>query len=82
MQTIRTSGTTDPDGRLTLSVPVGQPNAEFEAIVVLQPNTTASGARNTKPDPWPAINAFRERLAASGRSFTDSAELIREDRER
>jgi plasmid stability protein len=33
-------------------------------------------------DPWAAINAFRERLAASGRDFGDSAEDIREDRDR
>jgi plasmid stability protein len=31
---------------------------------------------------WDQVNAFRERLAASGRRFGDSADLIREDRER
>jgi predicted DNA-binding antitoxin AbrB/MazE fold protein len=31
---------------------------------------------------WAAINAFREQLAASGRTFPDSTDLIREDRER
>jgi plasmid stability protein len=34
------------------------------------------------PDQWAAINALREELAASGRTFSDSAELIREDRDR
>jgi plasmid stability protein len=33
-------------------------------------------------DPWAAANAIRERLAASGRTFSDSADLIREDRDR
>jgi plasmid stability protein len=33
-------------------------------------------------DPWAAADAFRERLAASGRDFGDSAEDVREDRER
>ncbi len=35
-----------------------------------------------KPATWDAINASRQRLAASGRTFSDSAELIREDRAR
>ena len=33
-------------------------------------------------DPWAAVNAFRERLAASGRDFGDSTQDIREDRDR
>lgn len=38
-----------------------------------------------RPDPakvWAEIDAFREELAASGRAFSDSTELIREDRDR
>jgi hypothetical protein len=31
---------------------------------------------------WTHINALREKLAASGRSFSDSTALIREDRDR
>jgi antitoxin FitA len=31
---------------------------------------------------WSAVEAIRQRLAASGRSFVDSAELLREDRDR
>ena len=77
MQTISATGITGPDGTLTLSIPVGWPNAEFEAVIVLQPRPTALAA-----DPWSAVNAFRQHLAASGRVFTDSADLIREDRER
>jgi plasmid stability protein len=34
------------------------------------------------PNQWAAINALRERLAASGQTFPDSTDLIREDRDR
>lgn len=50
---------------------------EEEAIAIL--------AAALRPDPakvWDEIDAFREELAASGRSFSDSTELIREDRDR
>jgi plasmid stability protein len=36
----------------------------------------------TMADPWAVVDAIRERLASSGRTFTDSTELLREDRER
>jgi hypothetical protein len=79
MQTISATGTTGPDGTLTLSISVGRPNAAFDAVVVLQPRPAEGGPA---ADPWAAINEFRRRQAASGRTFTDSAELVREDRER
>jgi plasmid stability protein len=31
---------------------------------------------------WSAVDAIYNRLAASGRTFSDSAELLREDRDR
>jgi hypothetical protein len=34
------------------------------------------------PDDWGSVDAIYRRLAASARSFTDSADLLREDRER
>jgi hypothetical protein len=51
------------------------PEAEANAILLqaLQPPVSAA---------WAGVNAIRERLAKSGRSFGDSAELLREDRER
>jgi hypothetical protein len=84
MQTIHAVEKTDSDGTLTLRVPLGRPDTEFEVVVIVQPKATATGAPATPPIPdrWAAINAFRDRLAASGRVFTDSTELIREDRER
>ena len=33
-------------------------------------------------DAWAAVDAIRERLAASDRAFRDSVELLREDRRR
>jgi plasmid stability protein len=51
------------------------PEMEAKAILI-------AGLQTPPADPWAAINAFRERLAASGRTFGDSAEDIREDRER
>jgi plasmid stability protein len=40
-------------------------------------------AEAPSPDPfWEQARRLRERLAATGRTFSDSAELIREDRDR
>jgi plasmid stability protein len=35
-----------------------------------------------RPDGWAPVDAVYERLAASGRTFSDSADLVREDRDR
>ena len=35
-----------------------------------------------RPDVWAPVDAIYRRLAASGRTFSDSAELLREDRDR
>jgi hypothetical protein len=83
MQTIHTHERTNPSGTLSLTIPLNQPDTEFEVVVVLQARASANGSSAAPvADPWAAINAFRQRLAASGRVFTDSAELIREDRDR
>ncbi len=51
------------------------PEEEAKEILsqALQPQT---------PDPWQAADAIYNRLAASGRTFTESADLLREDRDR
>ncbi len=36
----------------------------------------------TRADAWATVDAIYQRLAASGRTFTDSADLLREDRDR
>ncbi|MGL4419963.1 MAG: hypothetical protein ACRCZF_04800 [Gemmataceae bacterium] len=80
MQTISTTGITNADGTLTLSLPVGLPNAIVDAVVVLQ--TRGQATPSPPSDSWQTINLFRNRLAESGQTFSDSAALIREDRDR
>ena len=52
------------------------PEAEAKAILEEQLHA-APGA-----SVWDQVNAFRDRLAALKRTFNDSVELLREDRER
>jgi antitoxin FitA len=37
---------------------------------------------DSRPDVWAAVDAIRRRLKATGRTFSDSADLLREDRDR
>jgi hypothetical protein len=43
MQTIQISERTGTDGTLSLRVPVGKPDTEFEVIVIVQPKAAAAG---------------------------------------
>jgi plasmid stability protein len=38
--------------------------------------------RGERVDVWAPVDAIYQRLAASGRTFSDSADLLREDRDR
>lgn len=51
------------------------PIEEAKAIL-----TEALGGKSAEP--WAPVDAIFERLAASGRTFTDSADILREDRDR
>lgn len=42
----------------------------------------AEALRSKCPDVWGPADAIYQRLAASGRTFTDSVDLLREDRDR
>jgi plasmid stability protein len=42
----------------------------------------AEALRGKPPDPWAPVDAIYNRLTASGRTFSDSADLLREDRDR
>ncbi len=42
----------------------------------------AEALRGKGHDVWAPVDAIYRRLAASGRTFTDSADLLREDRDR
>ncbi len=48
-----------------------------EAKVIL-----AEALRGKGPDVWAPVDGIYSRLAASGRTFSDSADLLREDRDR
>jgi hypothetical protein len=41
MHTIQTRERTGPDGALSLRIPLGRPDTEFEVVVVLQPKPAA-----------------------------------------
>ena len=82
MQAIQIRERTNKAGTLSLTIPLGQPDTEFDVVVVIQPKASANGTPTPARDPWAAIDAFRERLAASGRDFGDSTQDIREDRDR
>lgn len=77
MNVIQTTATTNSDGTLTL--PLGLPNTKFEVAVVAQPQL---GNGTAAPDWRAAADIIREKLRATGRTFCDSTELIREDRGR
>lgn len=79
MNLIQTTGTTNGEGTLTLTLPLGQPNTRFEVAVIAQPQPTGGPAG---PDWRSAADAIREQLRATGNTFSDSTELIREDRDR
>lgn len=51
------------------------PEAEAKAILT-------QALVSDRADRWAKVNAIRDRLAASGRTFSDSTELIAEDRSR
>ena len=50
---------------------------ETEARAILE-----EAIRGPAEDPWAAVDLIRNRLAATGRDFGDSTDLIREGRDR
>jgi hypothetical protein len=42
----------------------------------------ADAVRGQRPDVWTPVDAIYDRLAASGQTFSDSADFLREDRDR
>ncbi|MBX9580029.1 MAG: hypothetical protein K2X87_06935 [Gemmataceae bacterium] len=80
MQTLHATETTGPDGTLSLRLPVGQPGTTFDVVVVVHPKPAANGA--TPPaNPSAAAKAIFAELAATGRTFGDSAVEQREGRD-
>jgi hypothetical protein len=81
MNLIQTAGTTNSEGTLTLTLPLGRPDTEFEIVLVVQPRPSVNGAV-APADRFAKMDAIRNSLAATGRDFGDSAQDIREDRDR
>ncbi|MBO0700963.1 MAG: hypothetical protein J2P46_21390 [Zavarzinella sp.] len=83
MQTIQTRERTDPEGTLTVRVPLGRPDTEFDVVLVVQPKAAANGTPTAPAaNRFAVMDAIRNSLAATGRDFGDSVEDIREDRDR
>ena len=89
MQTIRVLEKTGKDGTLSLRIPLGQPEAEYEVLVVVQPRAAAGTRQSTVPSPDDWMRLFdaylREVAARSGRYpagfvLDDSRETIYEGR--
>lgn len=53
MQTIRTVEKTGKDGTLLLRIPLGQPEAEYEVVVVVQAATGAAATGTPEARGWP-----------------------------
>jgi len=45
MHTIQTNQRTGDDGALSLRIPLGQPDTEFEVVVIVQAKSSASNPR-------------------------------------
>jgi len=54
MQTICVSERTGSDGVLHLRIPVGQPEAEYDAVVVLQPRAADYASGTPESLGWPS----------------------------
>jgi cysteinyl-tRNA synthetase len=64
------------------SITVHLPNqfSKQVEVIVLPVVTERHITAQEKEESWKRIDAIREQLERSGRTFSDSAELIREDR--
>ena len=61
---------------VTVQIPKTFLDKKVEIIVLLVEEKPVTNQKEI----WASIDKFREKLARSGRTFSDSAELIREDR--
>jgi hypothetical protein len=62
------------------SITIHLPNQFAKQVEVIVLPVEDKLARATTEDPWAEVHKIREQLERSGRTFSDSAELIREDR--
>lgn len=76
MQTMTFRSHVGEDGVLRLNVPTGMTNADLEVVVVVQPLIAS------KQNHADARRRFEQLRQQQGEPFSDSAELLREDRQR
>jgi len=62
------------------SITIHLPNQFAKQVEVIVLPVADQLAKVTTEDPWAGVHKIREQLERSGRTFSDSAELIREDR--
>src|SRR5580704_16717063 len=72
-QTIHATERTASDGTLTLRVPLGQPDTEFEVVVVVQPKAIK---RLPSPLNFPMGRGFSRHLQPSCSGIADFAAII------
>jgi hypothetical protein len=77
MQTMTFRSQVGEDGVLRLNVPTGVTNTELEVVVVVQPLTVS---KQHHTDSRRRFEQLRQQQG--GRVFSDSTELLREDRQR
>ena len=63
---------------ITIDIPKTFASKKVEVIVLSMEDIPPTNQN----DFWKSVDEFREELRRSGRTFSDSAELIREDRDR
>lgn len=87
MQSIQLKTRVGPDGILQLNVPVEFKDTDLEVMLVFQPLPTAVRVPNSLANQNETLSETQVRLAKvrqkyEGRTFQDSVELLREDRQR
>ncbi len=83
METVRLKSHVGNDGVLHLDVPIGLHDTYLEVVVVVQPISSTQTVPSGTPEwqsSWAAIEQVRQHY--QGKKFSDSTELIREDRQR
>lgn len=80
MQTIQIRERTDQTGSLSLTIPLGRPETDYDVVVVVQPKVASTSQGGEAR--WAIADAIKTRLAAQGIAWTNGAELVREDRDR
>lgn len=77
MKTVTLRSHVGEDGVLRLEVPIGIANADLEVVLVVQPTSLPKRNHTESKQLFEAL-----RQTHQGKTFSDSVELMREDRQR